>query len=224
MERKNTVLLTVIAVATLLVAVVGATFAYFTATTTPAGEGGTSTVTTTTVGNVSLNMAATTVTNELKYPGGYLAVGASVTASDTDTAYDYNLTYTVNGTITNNTKTELTWTLYEVASTVATPISGCSLKETANGSETQYEYQGCTVATALTGGTKVANGTVDAEGTETVTAALETLKSTNAGATTYYYLVVNYPSSGNQNDDQNKSITATLTNVTSAVATQTAAA
>lgn len=32
MERKNTVLLTVVAVATLLVAVVGATFAYFTAT------------------------------------------------------------------------------------------------------------------------------------------------------------------------------------------------
>ena len=31
MERKNTVLLTVIAIATLLVAVVGATFAYFTA-------------------------------------------------------------------------------------------------------------------------------------------------------------------------------------------------
>ena len=31
MEKKNTILLTVIAVATLLVAVVGATFAYFTA-------------------------------------------------------------------------------------------------------------------------------------------------------------------------------------------------
>ena len=34
MERKNTILLTVIAIATLLVAVVGATFAYFTATIT----------------------------------------------------------------------------------------------------------------------------------------------------------------------------------------------
>ena len=34
MEKKNMVLLTVIAVATLLVAVVGATFAYFTATIT----------------------------------------------------------------------------------------------------------------------------------------------------------------------------------------------
>ena len=38
MEKKNMVLLTVIAVATLLVAVVGATFAYFTATSTTTGN------------------------------------------------------------------------------------------------------------------------------------------------------------------------------------------
>ncbi len=38
MERKNTLLLTVIAVATLLVAVVGATFAYFTATSNEGGR------------------------------------------------------------------------------------------------------------------------------------------------------------------------------------------
>ena len=46
MEKKNTILLTVIAVATLLVAVVGATFAYFTATNSTSGEGGTTDVTT----------------------------------------------------------------------------------------------------------------------------------------------------------------------------------
>ena len=38
MEKKNTMLLTVIAVATLLVAVVGATFAYFSITATGTGE------------------------------------------------------------------------------------------------------------------------------------------------------------------------------------------
>ena len=38
MEKKNTVLLTVIAVATLLVAVVGATFAYFTASNSSTGN------------------------------------------------------------------------------------------------------------------------------------------------------------------------------------------
>jgi len=54
MDKKNTMLLTVIAVATLLVAVVGATFAFFTATDTAGGE---TTVQTTTevVGAVAIS-------------------------------------------------------------------------------------------------------------------------------------------------------------------------
>ena len=54
MDKKNTLMLTVIAVATLLVAVVGATFAYFTATENATG---TTTVTTKTekVGSVAVN-------------------------------------------------------------------------------------------------------------------------------------------------------------------------
>ncbi len=55
MDKKNTMLLTVIAVATLLVAIVGATFAYFTATNTATGE---TQVTTTTE-----TVGAVTVTN-----------------------------------------------------------------------------------------------------------------------------------------------------------------
>ena len=46
MEKKNMILLTVIAVSTLLVAVVGATFAYFTATSTSTGNTNKTTVTT----------------------------------------------------------------------------------------------------------------------------------------------------------------------------------
>jgi len=218
MERKNAVLLTVIAVATLLVAVVGATFAYFTATTTPTGEGGTGTVTTTTVGDIDLTMAATSVTNELKYPGGYLAVGASVTATHEGNAA-YNLTYDVNGTINNGTNTQLSWTLYEVASTVANPVTGCTLEETKEGSETRYNYTGCTVSTTLTASTPVKTGTVAAKTNGNVLATGETLTSSTSGTVTYYYLVVSYPNSGNQDTDQGANITATLTNVTNAVAT-----
>ena len=55
MEKKNTILLTVIAVATLLVAVVGATFAYFTATSSTDGNGAsTVTLKTETVSTVQL--------------------------------------------------------------------------------------------------------------------------------------------------------------------------
>lgn len=235
MEKKNTVLLTVIAVATLLVAVVGATFAYFTATTTPSGNGGSADVTTTTVGSVDLKMAPVTITNELKYPGGKLVVGASVTGKDTDTAIDFDTTYTVKGTITNNTKTELTWALYEISTEATTPISGCTVNEdsTTQPGETRYSYTGCTVDAAILAGTKVANGTVAAAtttgegesavttaGTATIAAANETLTTSNAGTATYYYLVVDYPDNGNQNDDQNKQVVAQLTGLDAAVAVE----
>ena len=54
MDKKNTMLLTVVVVATLLVAVVGATFAYFTATQTSDDKTTTATVTTPTLATVSL--------------------------------------------------------------------------------------------------------------------------------------------------------------------------
>lgn len=225
MEKKNTILLTVIAVATLLVAVVGATFAYFTASTNPDGSGGTDTVNTTTVGDIDLEMAPVTVSNDLKYPGGFLVVGASVTATDSDTANDFDLTYQLNGTISNGTGTELTWTLYEVASQVATPVTGCTVNEVKVGTETRYNYTGCTVDATILGGTEVATGKVAAAtgeglvtpGTVTVTAAGETLTSSNSGAATYYYLVVEYPNKeAPQDADQGKSVTATLTNLTDA--------
>ena len=58
MDKKNTMLLTVIAVATLLVAVVGATFAYFSINTT-AGDNAKTTITGTTPENVSSAIALT---------------------------------------------------------------------------------------------------------------------------------------------------------------------
>ncbi len=62
MERKNTLLLTVIAVATLLVAVVGATFAYFTATGADNAE---SAITTKTTSIDTVNTSATPVNMEV---------------------------------------------------------------------------------------------------------------------------------------------------------------
>lgn len=236
MEKKNTVLLTVIAVATLLVAVVGATFAYFTATTTSDNNnGGSADVTTTTVGNVKLDMNPETITNELKYPGGKLVVGANVVASDTDTAKNFDISYTVKGKITNNTTTELTWNLYRVSTKSTTPISGCTVKEdsTTQPGETRYSYTGCTVDTAITGTTAIATGTVAAAttfgegeaavttaGVENISKSLESLTSSDTGETTYYYLVVDYPDNGNQNADQNKSIVAQLTGLDTAIATE----
>ena len=218
MQKNNAALLGLVAVATLLVAVVGVTFAYFTASTANSGAGENATITTTTIGDVTLTMGAGTTTNVLEYPGGYMVVGASVTGTHTGTT-PYNTTYTVNGNISNGTTTQLTWTLYEVASSVATPVSGCTVKETTAVGSTQYTYTGCTVSTAITNGTKVKQGTVAASGSADVIATGETLTTTTAGAKTYYYLVVHYPETNQpQNADQGKSITASLTNISNGVA------
>lgn len=89
MDRKNTMLLTVIAVATLLVAVVGATFAYFSITGT--NSSGTTVITTTTgsVGTVTLTSPNTalkinlTATDMAQNLGGTISY-YSVLASSTD--------------------------------------------------------------------------------------------------------------------------------------------
>ena len=122
MDKKNTLMLTVIAVATLLVAVVGATFAYFTATENATGS---TTVTTKTekVGSVAVNnptnamyldLTAAQMTQEAAGENGasYWATKTeaskfsaqaehqpvaqvSVTGSETSTTYNCTFTLTV---------------------------------------------------------------------------------------------------------------------------------
>jgi predicted ribosomally synthesized peptide with SipW-like signal peptide len=90
MERKNTVLLTVIAVATLLVAVIGATFAYFTATVSGTAQN-TVQVTTSSIDTVNTTAAAlalnVTLQDMLKGDGNSdFSVSKSSTAQLTITA------------------------------------------------------------------------------------------------------------------------------------------
>ena len=132
-NRKNTILLTVIAVATLLVAVVGATFAYFTAQ-----QGGTTTknVNLTTGSQVSetfyinKDIGFSVAANEFKQGGGDKTDSATATATltasnDTDAylCYTLVLTSTVNDfayTALNTTETpELTLHVTKETGTVA---------------------------------------------------------------------------------------------------------
>ena len=93
MERKNMVLLTVIAVATLLVAVVGATFAYFTATVTDNYSGQNSNgqtdikagqVAGKTVINTTTGVAGKFEDKDI-YPGHKEVAGLSINVQSTDT-------------------------------------------------------------------------------------------------------------------------------------------
>lgn len=242
MEKKNTILLTVIAVATLLVAVVGATFAYFTATSTAGDPNDTaSTGTTTTVGGVNIAMTSATTDKDIAYPGGYVVAGVEVTATNSDTTNSYDTSYNVVGTITNNTYTQLKWYLYEVGKSIADPIvaDSCERQESAQADgTTRYWYTNCQLDSSIaTTSSAIANGTVAAAtgseeesnfaaGTASVTTTTkeELTVAASDETTTYYYLVVEYPnkSEASQDTDQGQSIVAQLTNVTepSSVVTQ----
>ena len=219
MEKKNTILLTVIAVATLLVAVVGATFAYFTATSGTTGDNAdTGAINTAQVASVQLRTASTGTSNTTIYPGTMNYAGMSILAektgenATTDTR-NYKVTYTLNGSVTLNkafTAGDVTYTVYRTTSAVATPVTCEKVAPKPDQAGTQYT-QSCTLASELTGegAEQVAQGTV--EGTsKTITATDQVL--TTGGTTYYYYLVVQYENAGtNQNDDQNKTIQAQLT-------------
>ena len=129
-NRKNTILLTVIAVATLLVAVVGATFAYFTAQ-----GGGTATtnvnVTTSTSANSSFQLgAAITVTADQTTFDSEQA--AHRTGSQTGTVTwtpaggaedeDLNFCYSVNLNVTTNTFEYIDEAVRNEAQTAGTTI------------------------------------------------------------------------------------------------------
>ena len=221
MEKKNTILLTVIAVATLLVAVVGATFAYFTATSgTDNNASSTGAVETATVSTVKLTTADVGKTTRTVYPGttNYAAIsvvaskelpeGADAATDDTD----YNITYTVNGSITLSeafTAGSVTYSVYRTTEKVDTPVT-CTLST----DNAQYS-DSCNLdaLTSAAGSQQLVRDETVSGTSATVSVPSQTL-STDGTITYYYYLVVSYPNQEkDQNADQDKTITAQLTGV-----------
>lgn len=217
MEKKNTILLTVIAVATLLVAVVGATFAYFTATSSTDGTGAsTGEVDTAEVASVKITKAETGKSTNTIYPGTSNYAGMSLTASKegSDTA-EYDITYTLNGTVTLSeafTAGTVSYKVYRSTTAVDTPVSCTEPVAKPSATGTQYS-QSCTLAEGLTSpGEEVASGTVS-ETSASISVTDQKL-STSGNTQYYYYLVVSYENKEeDQNADQNKTITASLTDV-----------
>ena len=232
MEKKNTILLTVIAVATLLVAVVGATFAYFTASGSVSGDDSSSTGNINTAQTATIGLTQTDLTGENEdviYPGTMIAVGLSLAPTKTggtDTNQEYTISYTVSGSVALMDSTGATptafkypvkWSLYQVSASEDTPVDCDPVVPTNDGGQTTYK-QTCTKAASFTGdtegaGTLVKTGTIEA-GTTTASINHSTTIDTD-DAPTYYYLVVEYPNKEtSQNDDRNKVITASLKQAT----------
>ena len=225
MEKKNTVLLTVIAVATLLVAVVGATFAYFTAANSTTGDAaGNVNVNTATEGaSLQLNVNKVTGSNNVFYPGTKNFVGATASAQFVDNNApsdnkEYNVSYTLTGKVTlaESFVTPIEWELYETETDLSSGLITCGAitqytpdatdeepnPTTVEGSKTQS----CTLSSSLANDAskKVKSGII-ATGETTATITHNGTVRTNGatvGATKYYYLVVTLPENGtNQNAD-----------------------
>ncbi len=130
-NRGQTIFLSVIGIATLLVAIIGATFAYFTTQVTKDSvAGGSVDGKTATVGGTTFTFNESgTEYKQLTYPGGLAAVGAQakVVKSEPTDANDYEATYSLEIHYTNPTATALTWDLYEMDSEVEDLNAGCQV-------------------------------------------------------------------------------------------------
>ena len=224
MERKNMVLLTVIAVATLLVAVVGATFAYFTATvsndfatgaTGSGAQGGTNVTAGSVNGtgdagiviaNVDGNAGSFTVSDI--YPGHKEVAMASITNKNPNgTAAAVRISYTPTANGFSNDQVRIS--VYKSSTAVNIGTSNyfnCS-QQTANvDASTIKYYETCTVANTTLGTAVVEDVAINGT-TELTLSASETINGSAAGTTVYYYFVVEFVNNGEQNAQQAKNLT-----------------
>ncbi len=181
----------------MLVAVVGATFAYFTATTESSGSASSTEIKTANLGGATVTFKGEDSKYELlDYPGGLGVYGSSATIAktkgDTDTN-NYKATYNLQITYTNGTGTDLDWELYVVDNLLEDALDAqgttiCQKKsESGTAGETKYWYAdgtgvsegpnndsctGSAIVKKLTdelSGKKLAFGKLKANGSATIT-------------------------------------------------------
>jgi hypothetical protein len=213
MEKKNVVFLTVLAVATLLTAVVGTTFAYFTATVQ--GNGSATTTTITTANNLGINYSdGAQITGNVIVPG-WMATKTVTVTNNGDTPVNYQISWTaVNNTFSKGASDsdDLVYSLTKkVGSGSATNVIGttgyataASTKALAEGFE-KTEGKAYSAATGVTVGTSSTVIPVAAvpAGTGTTSATLVPSTSIAAGETHTYVLTVYFAETGvEQNENQ----------------------
>lgn len=210
MEKKNTILLTVIAVATLLVAVVGATFAYFTASVTTTNDANK----TTTVKTSTLASAVMDLGNQISpaegakiYPGYKALKTLTLTGSGDANANPVTGTLTLTPSVADF-GSHIKYTVYKVATAdAATKGVTCTASNpttTVDGTTLKYvDNMTCTTTNA---GTAVMTGTFS--GTTAVTKDI-TVTSTTKDT---YYVLIEYlnDDAADQNAEQGKTFSVTI--------------
>ena len=182
MEKKNVIFLSVIAVATLLTAVIGTTFAYFTANFTVSNkQNATSTVTTKTLSGVTITLGNKISGNPV-YPGFKGVQEITVTGTKADVAGQFTLTVTPS--IDTAFGNDVVWSLYKSDSAITCDTPVTKTDAGANGNQI-YQTTNCTDVSKLTA--LISNDTTTANTAKTTA----TLTAPNGG-TAKYYLVAEY--------------------------------
>lgn len=235
MEKKNTILLTVIAIATLLVAVVGATFAYFTAqvTSDKADENNQTNVTTAAFASAAMDMGDKVTATDIA-PGAkvikVVEVKGTCPASATNGCTAVNADVKITQDIPAAFGTDVTWKLYK-STDIDNPDKDAegytpekvtceqTLKgEPLAGNATTNKYYTVSKCTKGDGTTVVYDGTVDPVtdntadlGTEVTLVDKDGAKvytdKVEGGKTHYFYLVVDYANKDAVQDQQGLNFT-----------------
>lgn len=210
MEKKNMVLLTVIAVATLLVAVVGATFAYFTATSTTGGNDTTTSATTAQLATLSWTAEETGRSPQV-YPGFKAFQAYTLAAGGTGSArYQLTLTATVDPAFKSG---DVTYSIYkatsEVTSSLFTP-GNANVDTTTEPGVARYSITGA--AFDSEGLTAVVENQplTTASGTVITGEGVQSVNTINGGTTEYYVLVLDFPNKNEAQTQQHATFSASL--------------
>ena len=210
--------------ATLLV--VGATFAYFTATNTPSTTPSTTEINTAKVGGTTLTFApeaevTASEHNLLDYPGGYavFATQAKATKTDPTDENNYTLGFNLKITYTNGTETELDYTIYKSTTSLSSSLgeATCQFVEdevspgkinyyyTSDGQKTSAGGSDCS-GPSLT--TELASGKLSANKTSTDIVKTDVTELGNQTVDTddtdgvFYYVIVKYPNKADSSGDE----------------------
>ena len=191
MEKKNMILLTVIAVSTLLVAVVGATFAYFTATSTSTGNTNKTTVTTAEIASTGYTFETEENDGTLVYPG-YMSVSTYKLAAAGDSAsiatYDLQLKMTVPAEF----GTDVSYAIYTEDAPTASGVftKGTPQIDTATNGEAHYFITGSSFAKNTMTELVPETAVTGAAGEQSFDIATNT--TIKGGVTRFYKVVLKY--------------------------------
>lgn len=227
MEKKNTILLTVIAIATLLVAVVGATFAYFTAQVTTTNNGqNTTEVKTAALASATMDMGSKVTANDV-YPGAKVVKSVNVRGSceaGVTSCTAVEAVISIVPTIPDVFGTDIEWALYKsddafacrnvVDSETGEPNVSGSTTTTTNTYKMVSTCKVGTVTDTTTDDDFKALPDVDFTTMTKVISSDSADKnatiSVDGTTNDNYYLVVTYKDNGNQNAQQGQNFSVAI--------------